>query len=264
MYFGFDGITVAYGKRTVLRSLTLEVPQGKILTLIGPNGCGKSSLLRTVTGAVTPCGGQVLLQGRPLSSYPARQRARQIACLPQSQPIPAGIDVRTLVSYGRYPHIVPGRGPTAADRAAVDRALALTGMTPYADRSLSTLSGGELQRARLAMNVAQEPQILLLDEPTTYLDIAYQLEIMELVRDLNRTLGLTVLMVLHDINAAARYSDLICTVGDGTILHAGTPDEVITSEVMRRVFGIEAEIGRDPTHGCPHVIPLSSIKENAI
>lgn len=261
MYFGFENISVCYGKKTVLHDLSLEVPRGKIVTLIGPNGCGKSSLLKTVSRAVLPSAGRVLLEDRPLASYPPKKLAQRIAYLSQVHISPPDIDVRTLVSYGRYPHTVFGRGMTGTDAAVIDRALALTGLTELQHRLLSTLSGGELQRARIAMNIAQEPEILILDEPTTYLDIGYQLEVLELVRELNRTLGITVLSVLHDINSAARYSDLIYAIRDGRIYAAGTPDEAITAEHLRGIFDIDAVILRDEEHGCPCVIANKSLKK---
>lgn len=264
MYFGFEHITLSYGAHTVLRDLSLEIPRGKIVSLIGPNGCGKSTLLGTLSHTYARRSGRVMLEDRPLDAYSPRERARRIAYLAQSQPTPADIDVRTLVSYGRYPHTVFGRGMTSHDAAAIDRALALTDMTALQHRTLTTLSGGELQRARIAMNVAQEPQILILDEPTTHLDIGHQIEVLELVRRLNREPGLTILMVLHDLNLAARYSDLLCAIRHGGICALGTPDEVLTAPTLREVFGIDAEILRDKVHGCPFLIPKSRTKEESI
>ena len=255
MFFGFEHISVAYGKHTVLRDVTLEVPQGEISVLIGRNGCGKSSLLRTVSRAVKPRLGRVIWNDRPLADYTPRQRACGIAYLGQSLPTVAAIDVETLVSYGRYPHTVAGRGLTAHDREVIDRAIEQTGLDALRNRALTTLSGGELQRARIAMNLAQEPSVLILDEPTTHLDIGYQLEIMELLRRLNRSLGLTVLMVLHDIDLAARYADRIFGLANGYLAVDGSADEVITAENMRMLFGIEAEILQDEENGCPYVRP---------
>ena len=261
MYFGFENISVSYGKKQVLRNLTFEVPQGKIVTLIGPNGCGKSTLLRTFSRAVTPSSGHVLLDDQPISSFPPKKLAQRIAYLPQEYSAPPDIDVRTLVSCGRYPHSSLGRDMTAADTAAIDRALALTGMSELQRQTLATLSGGERQRARIAMNLAQQPEILILDEPTTYLDIGYQVEVLELVRELNRSLGLTVLMVLHDLNLAARYSDLLCAIRDGRLYAAGTPCEVITAGHLQKIFGIHAEIHYDETHQCPYFIADKHVRE---
>ncbi len=260
MYFGFEGITIRYGQKTVLQGLSLEVPRGKIVSLIGQNGCGKSSLLKTVSRTVTRSSGRVVIDDKPMEAYSPKQLARRIAYLSQEHISPPDIDVRTLVSYGRYPHTVFGRGMTGADAEIIDRALALTGLTELQDRSLETLSGGERQRARIAMTVAQEPEILILDEPTTYLDVGYQIEVLELVRELNRALGITILMVLHDLNLAARYSDLLCAIRDGTLYAAGTPAEVITSANLREIFGIEAEILYDREHRCPYFIADKSLR----
>ena len=184
MYFGFERITVSYGKHAVLSDVTLEVPRGSITVLIGRNGCGKSSLLKTVSRAVKPKAGRVILEGRSLMAYTPRQLAKRIAYLGQAVPMPSDIDVETLVSYGRYPHTAPGRGITAHDRDVIDRVLRQTGLEAIRNRTLTTLSGGELQRARIAMNLAQEPSVLILDEPTTHLDLGYQLELLELLRRL--------------------------------------------------------------------------------
>lgn len=262
MYFGFENITVAYGKHTVLEDIILEVPRGRMVALIGRNGCGKSSLLKTVSGAVKPKSGGIIWEGQSLQKLTARQRARQIAYLGQASVTPAEIDVETLVSYGRYPYLRRGCGMTASDREAVELALVRTELVPLRNRMLSSLSGGELQRARIAMNLAQEPSVLILDEPTTHLDIGYQLEILELLRELNRSLGLTVLMVLHDINLAARYADLIYGILDGHIAVSGTPDEVITEESIRALFDIDAEILRAAQGGYPYLHPRAYIHKD--
>lgn len=255
MYFGFENITVEYGKKRILSGLTMEIPRGGVATLIGQNGCGKSTLLKTVSRAVRPKTGRVVFDDKPLDSYAPRRRAQKIAYLAQIHASPPDIDVRTLVSYGRYPYEKMGRRWTAEDAEIVDRALAMTGLAALQDRPLSTLSGGERQRAWIAMNVAQEPEVMILDEPTTYLDIGYQVEVLELVRRLNRELGATVLMVLHDLNLAARYSDCLYAVRDGRLYASGTPETVMTRENLRALFGIEARIFRDEEHGCPFFIP---------
>lgn len=260
MYFGFEHISIQYGKKSVLHDLSLEVPRGKIVTLIGQNGCGKSSLLKTVSRAVSQKEGRVVVDDKPIDAYPPKKLAQRIAYLAQVHTSPPDIDVRTLVSYGRYPYTVFGRGMTKADAEIIDHALALTGLTELQNRTLATLSGGERQRAWIAMNVAQQPEILILDEPTTYLDISYQVEVLELVRELNRTLGLTILMVLHDLNLAARYSDLLYAIRDGGLYAAGTPAEVITAEHLREIFDIDATILCDEEHHCPFFIPNKSLK----
>lgn len=261
MYFGFESITVEYGKKQILRDLSLDVPRGKIVTLIGQNGCGKSSLLKTVSRAVTPKTGQVIYENKPLRAYTPKKLAQKIAYLAQVHTSPPDIDVRTLVSYGRYPYAKIGRGQTMADAAIIDRAIAMTGLEALQTQTLSTLSGGELQRARIAMNLAQEPEILILDEPTTYLDIGYQVEVLELIRRLNRELGITILMVLHDLNLASRYSDLLYAIKDRTLYAVGSPEEVITSDNLRHIFGIEARVLWDDDNNCPFFVPLRSINE---
>lgn len=255
MYFGFCDLYADYGKKEVLRGLSLEIPRGKVVTLIGQNGCGKSTLLKTVSKAVTPRRGEVLFLDRKLSAYPPKQLAQKIAYLSQIHDSPPDIDVRTLVSYGRFPYSRFGRGMTADDGKIIDRALTLTGLSSLQERILATLSGGERQRAWIAMTIAQEPEILILDEPTTYLDVSYQVEVLELVRRLNRELGITIVMVLHDINLAARYSDYLAAIRSGVLYAAGTPDEMVTEKYLRDIFEIEAAVYRDPIHKCPYFIP---------
>lgn len=234
MYFGFRNLSVSYGKKEVLRSLDVDVPRGKVVTVIGQNGCGKSTMLKTVSKAVTPKRGEVVFCDRRLGEYAPKKLAQQIAYLSQVHESPPDIDVRTLVSYGRYPYSKFGRGLTQADADIIDRALALTGLTALEDRILSTLSGGERQRAWIAMTIAQEPEILILDEPTTYLDVSYQVEVLELIKKLNRELGITIIMVLHDINLAARYSDVLMAVKGGRLYAAGTPAEIVTKSICRK------------------------------
>lgn len=256
MYFGFKNVSVGYRNKTVLSDLTLDVPQRRIVTVIGQNGCGKSTLLKTVSKAVTPKSGAVLYRDRALRDYSPKKLAQRIAYLAQVHESPPDIDVRTLVSYGRFPYSVFGRGLTASDKEVIDRALAMTGLTDLGDRILSTLSGGERQRAWIAMTVAQEPEVLILDEPTTYLDVSYQIEVLELVRRLNRELGITIVMVLHDINLAARYSDLLAVIRGGGLYALGKPSDIITEQNLRDIFEIEAAVYTDPIHGCPLFIPL--------
>lgn len=255
MYFGFRDINVDYGKKKVLSGLSLDVPNGKIMTLIGQNGCGKSTLLKVIPRAVTPKSGFCELDGKPMREYKSKLLAKRIAYLAQVHTSPPDIDVRTLVSYGRYPHMKPGRGLTKADGEIIDKVIRMTGLERLSEQPLSTLSGGERQRAWIAMTVAQEPEILVLDEPTTYLDIGYQIEVLELVRNLNRTLGITILMVLHDLNLAARYSNILAAIKDGRVFASGTPFDVLTAENLRALFGIGSTVTTDAAHGCPFFIP---------
>ncbi len=262
MYFGFRNLSVNYGKKEVLRALNVDIPRGKVVTVIGQNGCGKSTLLKTVSKAVMPKRGEVIFCDKKLGEYAPKRLAQQIAYLSQVHESPPDIDVRTLVSYGRYPYSKFGRGMTRPDAEIIDRALALTGLTDLQHRILSTLSGGERQRAWIAMTIAQEPEILILDEPTTYLDVSYQVEVLELVKKLNRELGITIIMVLHDINLAARYSDVLMAVKGGRLYAAGAPSEIVKEKYLKEIFEIEASVYTDPVHECPYFIPLrTTIRE---
>ncbi len=258
MYFGFRGITIRFGKKTVLEDVSLEIPKGKIVSLIGQNGCGKSSLLKTISKAVTPRSGSAVYRDKEIKRYPPKVLAQKIAYLAQVHTSPPDIDVRTLVSYGRYPYSKFGRGLTAQDGVIIDRAIEMTGLRGLQTQALSTLSGGERQRAWIAMAICQEPEILILDEPTTYLDISYQVEVLELVRKLNREMGITIVMVLHDLNLAARYSDCLIAIKNSRICASGTPREVLTEENLERIFEIEAQVFEDARHGCPWFIPIQT------
>lgn len=255
MYFGFENIHISYGDKRVLRGLSAEFNKGSITALVGPNGCGKSSLLRVLSRGVRPKEGAAMLDGQRLSRYSRREIARRIAVLPQLHSAPGDIDVRTLISYGRYPHLRPGRRPTPADMAKVDAVMSDVGLTELAEQPVASLSGGERQRAWIAMTICQEPEILVLDEPTTYLDVSHQVEILELVRRLNREQGITVLMVLHDLNLAARYSDRLCAIKNGLIHRCGRPSDVVTDEFLQDVFGVSAHVYEDEVNGCPYFIP---------
>ena len=252
MYFGFDAVTVGYNRRAepVVRDLTLALRAGEITALVGPNGCGKSTLLSLVPRLHKPWAGRVICCGAPLAALSPKEAARKIAYLPQHHEAPGDLSVRTLVSYGRYPH--PSNA--ALDRAIVEDALTRTGLTALADRPLSTPSCGERQRAWIAMAVAQQPEILLLDEPTTYLDVGHQIEVLELISALRAEMGLTVLMVLHDLNLAARYADRLCVMQAGALVADGPPAAVLTADMLRQVFGVEADV-HDDAGGCPYLIP---------
>lgn len=253
-----ESVTVGYGEEPVVRDLTLRVPDGKVTTIIGPNGCGKSTLLRTMARLLKPTSGQVVLDGTPVHDLATKEVAKRMALLPQSPVAPEGLVVRDLVGRGRHPHQRWFSQWSPEDEQVVEAALAMTDTADLRDRALEQLSGGQRQRAWIAMTLAQDTDLLLLDEPTTYLDLAHQVEVLDLVTRLNRERERTVVMVLHDLNLAARYSDLIVVMKDGVIAAQGTPHEVFTPELLAATFGLTADVLADPRTGLPIVVPASS------
>jgi iron complex transport system ATP-binding protein len=250
-------LRLGYGQTVIIPGLDLRVAGGKVTSIVGPNGCGKSTLLRALARLLLPGSGSVQLYGQALHSLPPREVARRLAILPQGPVAPEGLSVEDLVWFGRHPH--QGRFPVRReeDREAVAWALSQTGMTIFAGRPLAALSGGQRQRAWIAMSLAQQTDILLLDEPTTYLDLSHQLEVLHLAQRLNTEQNKTVVMVLHDLNQAARYSDEIIALRDGEVYAQGRPEEVVTPELLRDVFGLRAHFLPDPDTGRPHVIPYA-------
>lgn len=248
-------VSVSFGKTAILRQLSVDIPTGKLSVIVGPNACGKSTLLRTLARLHRPDSGQIILDGKAIAKQPGRKVAQTLAILPQSPTAPDGISVRDLVMRGRTPHQSALRQWSPTDAHAVSRALDLTGMTPNADRPIEALSGGQRQRAWIAMALAQDTDILLLDEPTTYLDLPHQIELLSLVRKLNEETGRTVAMVLHDINLAARFADWIIGLRGGDIHLQGEPKDVISERFMQDVFNLPCSVIADPLHGTPHVIP---------
>lgn len=255
MYFGFDNVSIAFGKKEILRDISMDFEKGKITTIIGPNGCGKSSLLKTVSRTVVPKKGSVIFEGKSIGSYAPKELARKIAYLPQVHMSPKDIDIRTLVSHGRFPYRRFGQGLTEEDGRIIDEALRLTDLDHMGNRLLNNLSGGEKQRAWIAMTLCQQPQVLLLDEPITYLDIGYQMEVLELIRELGARLKITIVMVLHDMNFTARYSDQIYVLKDGAVNDYGKPKEIIEREHLKRVFKIDCQTFVDEKNHCPFIIP---------
>lgn len=255
MYFGFQDISIHYGKRQILDNVSMEFEKGKITTIIGPNGCGKSSLLKTVARTVTPTNGSVIFEDKPIKNYAPKELAKKIAYLPQVHMSPRDINIKTLVSYGRYPYKKFGGGITPADREIIDETLELTGLTHMKDRLLNNLSGGEKQRAWIAMTICQQPEILLLDEPITYLDVGYQVEVLELIRELGERLKITIVMVLHDMNFTARYSNRIYVLKDQHVYDYGKPEAIIAHDNMEHVFSIDSQIIHDDKNNCPFIIP---------
>ena len=238
-------IAVGFDGKSVLENLSLEIEKGQIISILGPNGSGKSTLLKILSRNLKPDKGSVYLDGHNLTELSAKVVARKMAVLPQSPEAPKDLTVRDLVEYGRYPHQKWWQGRSGEDDECVNWALQQTGLEEMSGRIVSTLSGGERHRVWIAMALAQKPEVLLLDEPTTYLDICHQLEIMELLAEFNRVHQITVAMVLHDINHAARYSDSIVVLHQGKVFAVGRPEDVITPHTLRTVFGVESEITID-------------------
>lgn len=252
---GFD-VHIAYGKRYVVENFDLAVPPRRFTALIGPNGSGKSTILRTFAGLMPATTGTLLLDGHNISKLSTRETARRIGVLLQGPVAPEGLTVTDLVQQGRYPHRSLFARWSSEDQSACEEALTLTGITDLADRSLDSLSGGQRQRAWIAMTLAQQSEVLLLDEPTTYLDLEHQIELMKLVTMLVERQGKTIVAVLHDINQAARYAHNIVILKAGRIIASGNPAEVISAKTITEVFNVDTMIMRDPVAGTPLCIPL--------
>jgi iron complex transport system ATP-binding protein len=250
-------LSAGYGEIEILHGLDLVVPPGKITVIVGANACGKSTLLRAMSRLLSPHRGHVLLDGKSIHRTPPRELARTLGLLPQSPIAPEGITVADLVSRGRHPHQSLFSRWTPKDDEAVDGALAATKTSDLAERPVDELSGGQRQRVWIAMALAQQTEVLLLDEPTTFLDISHQVEVLDLLTDLNHSRGTTVIMVLHDLNLAARYADYLVAMADGRIHVSGTPENVLAEENVRQVFGLESRIIPDPTSGRPIMLPIS-------
>ncbi len=250
-------LTLAYDQVSIVKDLSAAIPRGKITALVGPNGCGKSTLLRGLARLLKPQSGVVYLDGESIAKLPTRDVAKRLGVLPQAPVAPEGLTVRELVAQGRYPHQSWLQQWSQDDEALTDRALRMTDMEEFGDRPLDTLSGGQRQRAWIAMTLAQDTDILLLDEPTTFLDLAHQLEVLDLLYDLNQTQKHTIVMVLHDLNQASRYADYLMVMRQGTIFAQGTPVEVMTEAMVQQVFGLESRVVADPVVGTPMCIPMS-------
>lgn len=244
-----------YGGRAVVDGVEVTIPRGRITVIVGANACGKSTLLKTMARILAPISGQVLLDGTPVGSIPTRALARRLGLLPQQPIAPEGIAVADLVGRGRHPHQSLFHATSAQDRRIVEESLLATRTAELADRSIEELSGGQRQRVWIAMALAQRTQVLLLDEPTTFLDLAHQVEVLDLLTDLNRERGTTIAMVLHDINLAARYADHIIAMRAGRIVASGAPEEVVDAAMVREVLGLEAEVIADPVSGTPLIVP---------
>ncbi|MBT2375943.1 ABC transporter [Streptomyces sp. CB00316] len=249
------GVTVGYGGRAVIDDLDVAIPSGVVTTIIGPNGCGKSTLLRTLTRLLKPASGTVVLDGEDIVKLRTRDVAKKLGLLPQAPVAPEGLTVGDLVARGRHPHQSWLRQWSSDDAAVVERALAMTGVADLADRPVDSLSGGQRQRVWISMTLAQGTDLLLLDEPTTYLDLAHAIDVLDLVDDLHES-GCTVVMVLHDLNLATRYSDNLVVMRAGSILAQGHPRDVITADLLHEAFGLQAKVIDDPVGDRPLIVPI--------
>ena len=249
-------LSLAYDGMPIIRDLNLAIPRGQITVLVGANGCGKSTLLRGLARLLKPRGGGVYLNSTSILQLSTKEVAKQLGILPQGPVAPEGLTVRDLVAQGRYPYQNWWQQWSQEDEKIVQQALLTTNLVELAERSLDTLSGGQRQRAWMAMALAQNTNILLLDEPTTFLDLAHQVEILDLLYELNQTQQRTIVMVLHGLNQACRYADYLVAVKDGRIFAAGAPQQVMTEEMVLSVFGLECRIVTDPVAGTPMCVPM--------
>ena len=249
-----DNATLSYDKRIIVQALTLDIPPGSFTAIIGPNACGKSTLLRAMAGLLAPTSGQMILDGKAIASLSSREIAQRLGLLPQTAIAPEGITVAELVARGRYVHQRLLRQWSEQDRQAVDEALRVTNITDLADRRVEHLSGGQRQRVWISMVLAQQTPLILLDEPTTFLDIAHQMDVLNLLHELNAA-GRTIVAVLHDLNHAARYASHVIAMKAGRVIAAGTPADVITAATVSDVFGLETAVIPDPITGNPMVVP---------
>ena len=254
-YLSIENLTVSYGEKVILKELNLQIPEGKITALIGPNGCGKSTLLKTVARILTPKQGKVLLQGEDLHKQDTRRVARQLALLPQAPVTPDGVTIRDLVGYGRAPWGSRWGRLSDDDRQIVQQSLEQVGLEELAERPATDLSGGQRQRAWIAMILAQKTDLVLLDEPTTWLDIAHQIELLKLMRELNQE-GKTIVVVLHDLNQACRYCDELVVLKQGALQRQGPPGQVLTQQLVQSVFELDAQIHPDPVAGTPTLVAV--------
>lgn len=254
-HFQAERIVAGYENKTVIHGVDLVIPSHKISVIIGSNGCGKSTLLKTLARLIKPESGTITIDGKPIHKIPPKQLARVVGLLPQSPIVPEGITVADLVGRGRFPHQSMFGSWSKKDYEAVAEAMETMNITEFANHHIDELSGGQRQRVWIAMALAQQTDILFLDEPTTFLDITYQVEILDLLTDLNRNLGTTIVMVLHDINLSARYADHIVALHHGKLVAEGKPSEVITSTLVKDIFGLDCTVIEDPLSGSPLVVP---------
>lgn len=251
-----NALTLGYDKKIVAENLSVAIPDGELTVIIGPNACGKSTLLRTLSRLARPLQGEVLLDGNAIAHYSTKEVARRLGLLPQSSNAPAGISVSELVGRGRYPHQPLFGRWRQEDEVAVQQAMLATGVADLAQQQVDTLSGGQRQRVWIAMVLAQQTPLLLLDEPTTWLDIAHQIELLELMQDLNRQHGRTLVVVLHDLNQACRYASHLIAMRDGKIIAQGKPADIVTPALIETIYGLRCMIVDDPVAHTPMIVPL--------
>jgi iron complex transport system ATP-binding protein len=262
-YLTATNLRLGYDDHVVIQALNTAIPRGQITAIVGANGSGKSTLLKAFARILAPMAGDVCLDGRSIHSTPTRRLARRLSILPQNPSAPDGLTVYELVSYGRFPHRRWLASLSAVDMRIIDRALQAAELDELRDRPIDSLSGGQQQRVWIAMTLAQGAECMLLDEPTSHLDLSHQLEVMELLTRLNEGERKTVVMVLHDLNLAARYADNMIALRDGRIVVSGSPAEVMTSENLAEVFGVDAHIARDPRTGAPICVAYMAAESGA-
>lgn len=257
-----NNLSVGYDSQIVIENLSFNIKKGSINTIIGPNGCGKSTLFKTISRSKKSISGEILIEGKNINKIALKDLSKMISVLPQSPKAPEDYTARDLVNYGRQPYLNWLGRFSKKDHEIVDWAIGETKLQNLEHRYVSTLSGGERQRTWISMALAQQTEFIMLDEPTTYLDISHQFELLELVKKLNQTMGITILMILHDLNQAARYSDYILAIAEGKKYIEGSPEEVITEKVLKDVFNMKVKIEHDKVNNCPYIIPISSIVED--
>ncbi|MFI1830459.1 ABC transporter ATP-binding protein [Streptomyces sp. NPDC020412] len=258
-----ESVTLGYDRRVIAEELSVAIPDRSFTVIVGPNACGKSTLLRALSRMLKPERGQVLLDGQAIHSMPAKKVARILGLLPQTSIAPDGITVADLVARGRYPHQSLLRQWSPDDERIVRESMAATGVGELAERFVDELSGGQRQRVWIAMALAQQTPLLLLDEPTTFLDIQHQLEVLDLCADLHETQGRTLVAVLHDLNQAARYATHLIALRDGRVVAEGAPGDVVTAELVEEVFGVRSQVIEDPESGTPLVVPAARRRTTA-
>ncbi|RAP73521.1 ABC transporter ATP-binding protein [Paenibacillus montanisoli] len=256
-------LNIGYEERLIVENLNIMIPKGKITALVGANGSGKSTILKTLARLMSPSAGSVLLDGKSIHKQSTKEVAKQLAILPQNPTAPDGLTVSELVSYGRFPYQKGFGSLSKEDRSVIQWAVEKTGMGEFADRPIDRLSGGQRQRAWIAMALAQQTEMLFLDEPTTFLDMTHQLEVLELLQHLNETAGRTIVMVVHDLNHASRYAQHMIAIKSGKVVGEGSPVTVMNKDILREVFSIEADIIQDPRTGVPLCLPYALAPKDA-